>query len=174
MFCKPDSRQQLCHLITQTAIHYLVLCKLRYRPSHLVASVLFTVTINPHLCWCIMLCGKYLDLSIHKFVSSLPSQICSYIDIIRSRVWQTQRWTDWVCKPGWHKWSPRCLWESSQWWSRASISGKLCAGLYGVGTVHKAPVHPSTLSRNSVKKISSWCYIKMARSWHTKFQILSL
>jgi len=36
------------------------------------------------------------------------------------------------------KWSPRCLWESSQWWSRASISGKLCAGLYGVGAVHKA------------------------------------
>ena len=69
-------------LLPKQPLHYLVLCKLRYRPSHLVANVLFTVTINPHLCWCIMLCGKYLDPSIHEFVSSLPSWICSYIDII--------------------------------------------------------------------------------------------
>ena len=52
------------------------------QPSQSVASVLFTVTINPHL-WCRMLCGNYLDPSNNEFVSSLPSRICSYIDIIR-------------------------------------------------------------------------------------------
>ena len=69
-------------IIAETAMDSLVLCKLRYQPSQSVADVLFTVTINPHL-WCrIMLCGNYLDPSKHEFVSSLPSRICSYIDII--------------------------------------------------------------------------------------------
>ena len=70
-------------IIAETAMDSLVLYKLRYQPSQPVADVLFTVTINPHL-WCqIMLCGNYLDPSKHEFVSSLPSQISSYIDIIR-------------------------------------------------------------------------------------------
>ena len=70
-------------IVAETAMDSLVLCKFRYHPSQSVADVLFTVTIDPQL-WCrIMLCENYLDPSKHEFVSSLPSRICSYSDIIR-------------------------------------------------------------------------------------------
>ena len=69
-------------IIAPTATDSLVLCKLRYQPFHSNADVLFTVTINPHLEWRIMLCGNHLDLTKHEFLSSLPSRICSFIDLI--------------------------------------------------------------------------------------------
>ena len=65
-----------------STVDSLVLCKLRYDSSHSIVDVLFTVTINVHLGWCVMLCGNLLDQTKNKFLSSLPTSICSFGDLV--------------------------------------------------------------------------------------------
>jgi len=70
-------------LAPASTVDSLVLCKLRYDSSHSIVDVLFTVTINVHLGWCVMLCGNLLDQTKNEFLSSLPNSICSFCDLVQ-------------------------------------------------------------------------------------------
>ena len=68
-------------IVSTPALDSLVMCKLRYHVEQSSADVIFTVTINSHLEWCVMLCGNYLDRSKNEFLSSLPPIISSLSDL---------------------------------------------------------------------------------------------